>query len=152
MEWEYNLSRIIITIASAIFWFIAMINEDPTLMVLALIFFSIVAFGVSCLGTIFSKVMIKIGDRISNKFLCVFYYVGLFVGIVVFSLLGFILITTFGDSDTPSTDMGEALSQALLILFYAVSFVIVLVIPYLQTLIVLFLRKMKGSFVKKESE
>lgn len=140
MEWEYKVSKIIVTIGVAIFWIIALINEDITFKVLGVCIFTGIAYLIGCLGTKVSMKMVGIGDKIANKVIRFLYYAFIFVCIVGISALMYWFILFIDDVREPATDLATALSEVIFLLFIFIAFVIVVFVPYIQTLIALLLR------------
>ena len=94
------------------------------------------------LGTGISRKMIQIGDKISNKFLRVLYYIMLLPLVLVVWLAIWAMIESIVESDggfyaVPSDPIEDALIQ----LFWGAVFVVILLVPYVQSLLVLILRK-----------
>lgn len=89
-----------------------------------------------------SRKMIQIGDKISNKFLRVLYYIMLLPLVLVVWLAIWAMIESIVESDggfyaVPSDPIEDALIQ----LFWGAVFVVILLVPYVQSLLVLILRK-----------
>lgn len=141
MEKEYGLSRVILVILALVIVLIIFQNEHRMKQV-AGFFYCSVALLASFLGTPVSRKMIRIGDGISNILLRILYYVGLLVGSLAIAVLvggGFIIITVGGGDKLLPRGMG--LNQAVLIAFLGSFLFVFLMVPCLQTIIVLFLRK-----------
>ena len=101
------------------------------------------------LGTGISRKMIQIGDKISNKFLRVLYYIMLLplvlvVWLAIWAIIESIVETDGGFYAVPSDPIEDALIQ----LFWGAVFVVFLLVPYVQSLLVLLLRKV----MKKKGE
>ncbi|MGM9877901.1 MAG: hypothetical protein ACI33S_04545 [Bacilli bacterium] len=141
----YNISRIIIPILTFIIFNIMLINEDESWNILPPIF-ALITFGISFPSSIISKKIISIGDKIKNKIIKVLFYI-VVLPIVIFIL--FLLIYSFVlfiyyFIPNPS-DFASALGQALLALFFVAVGTICIIVPYVQTLIVIILKQ----FIKK---
>lgn len=141
MKREYGLSIIIISLGAALLSFIALINEDISVKLFMVPFFSFIAFAVSSLGVRFSEKMIGFGDRMQNGIIRFFYYICLLVGIIVIVFLGYLFIDYAGNLHETSNSLSEALSWALLIVLLEAVFAVTVFIPYIQTIIILVLRK-----------
>lgn len=141
MEQEYRLSRRIIAILTVIISFIVFINEDISVKLVGICLFTGIALFISYLGTKVSQRMIQIGDKISGIVLRFLYYVLLLVLILAIVAGFWFLVNLFYDSSSHSGNFATALGEAILLVFIGASFFVFLLIPYLQTLIVLFLRK-----------
>lgn len=145
MEREYKLSRVIIASLVAMISFVALINETFIIMIVGCILFSGIAVLMSFLGTSVSKKMIEVGDNISNNILRIMYYLMLFVILLVISILFYSVTAFLSETLFYSDDLAESLGQAILVLAIAFSFFIFVIIPYIQTILVLVLRKFMKS-------
>ncbi|WP_029231274.1 hypothetical protein [Butyrivibrio sp. VCB2006] len=142
MEREYRISRGVIAILTALISYIALINEHISVKIYGIFLFTIVAFLLSFLGTKVSKKMIFIGDKVSNIALRICYYVGLLVAILVLSATFFTVFTSISDYiDTSNMEFAAALSIAIVIVTICCLFFIMLIVPYIQSLIVLIIRR-----------
>lgn len=139
MKNSYAISRIVICVLAGIISLIVFHNEYITLMLGGTVLITVVALVISFLTTPVSKQMIGIGDRIKNKFLRVLYYFMLLPFILAVVYLLWILIYNFFDH-MEATELGEALSQAVIALFLGGVVFIMFIVPYIQSLIVLLLR------------
>ncbi len=152
MEREYQWARRIIMILTAIVFMVLLCgsfgNGFFELLPLAGVFVG-AAWLVCFFGTGVSRKMIQIGDKISNKFLRVLYYIMLLPLVLVIWLAIWAVIEYIVDAnDRPHQEMGEALSDALMALFWGAVFMVFVLVPYVQSLLVLLLRKT----LKKKSE
>lgn len=134
MNREYRISRIIISIISAIGSYIALINEHYSFKILEICLFMTIAFLVSFLGTGVSRKMICVGDNIAPQFLKVPYYLSLLMGILLLTVLILIALQI-------NTDWIDDLGTAVLFFLLECCIFIFLIVPYIQTIIVLLLRK-----------
>lgn len=141
MDREYKISRMIIAALTMIVSFIMLINEHYSVKIVGMSLFTISAFIASFLGTKVSKKMLQKGDTISSVWAKIVYYIVLFAALlaVVFILLFVFEYVT--DLIPYSNELGAALGQAMLTVLIGASFLVFLVIPYFQTLIVIALRK-----------
>ena len=146
MEKSYKISRIIIAVITFILFSIMIINEDESWNFIPLIF-AVIAFGLSFPSTLISRKLITIGNRLESKILRGLYYV-IIVPVIAFLILyGMCTIVLFIFELTPApNEMGAALGQAFIFLFWIAVGTIGIVLPYIQTLIVLILNR----FVKDE--
>ena len=145
IEKLYKISRIILAIMTFIIFNIMFINEDVSWKFLPIIF-ALIAFGVSFPSSIISKKIMNVGNKIESKILKVLFYI-IILPIVIFILFLAIytfVIFIFESIPTPS-EFGAALGQALLALFIVAIGTICVIVPYIQTLIVLILKQ----FIKK---
>ena len=145
MKDAYKISRIILPIITFIVFSLFFINEESSFIVLSLLF-SLIVFGLSFPSSIFSKKMIDIGNRINNKFLKVLYYLGIPAVIAAISLLVYLGIGYLQIILTDnSTDLASALSRGFIFLFVIAVIVIVLLLPYVQSIIVLIINRIKNK-------
>ena len=145
----YNISRIILTVLTVIIFKIIFINEDESWRIVPYILAAIV-FGFSFPSSAISKKFIRIENRIESKILKVLYYILVLplISIIIFAGICFMLSRIY-DNSPSSSEMGEALSQALLFLFLVTVVFLGTILPYVQTIIVLILKCiMKNSFKK----
>lgn len=141
MEKEYGLSRVILVVLALVIVLIIFQNEHDTMKQVAGFFFCSAALLASFLGTPVSRKMIQTGDRISPVLLRILYYVGLLVGsLAMAALVGGGCITVLGNALTLSDGM-EGIGEALLIVLSGFALFVFLMVPYLQTILVLLLRK-----------
>lgn len=138
---EYRLSRWIITIFMIGICQIMFINEDVSVKVVGTALFTIATFLGSCLGTRISRKMIEVGDSITNNMLRILYYIILVPGFM--TLVGLIYVTMNAVFDVlpHSNDMGTAVGEAVLFALLMCSVIIFVIIPYIQSLIILLIQK-----------
>lgn len=135
MKKEYRLSRVILVALALITVLIVFQNEHYTVKQVAGFLFCSAALLASFLGTRVSRKMIQTGDRISNILLRILYYIGLLVvSLAIAALVGGGCITVLGN-------MAQSIGQAMLIVLFGFALFVFLIVPYLQTIIVLLLRK-----------
>jgi len=143
MKKEYKVSRYIILILTFLIFNIMFINEDKSWLILPPIF-SLIAFILSFPSSIVSKKFIKIGDNIKNKILKILFYIFLPIVLLLISVGIGIIVAMFFEYILPGiNDLGNALGQALSILFLIFIIIIAVILPYIQTIIVLILKKFK---------
>lgn len=141
MKKEYGLSRVILVVLALVAALILCQNEDYTMKQVVGFFFCSAALLASFLGTPVSRKMIQTGDEIPNILLRILYYLGLLVGsLAIAALVGVGCVTFFGNV-LPLSDGMEGIGQALLIVLFGSALFVFLIVPYLQTIIVLLLRK-----------
>lgn len=142
MEREYRISRGIIAVLAALISYLALINEHISVKIYGIFLFTIVAFLISFLGTKVSKKMILIGDKVSSIVLRICYYVALLVAILFLSATFFVAFTSVSDFiDTSEMEFATALSIAILIVTICCLVFIFLIVPYIQSLTVLILKR-----------
>ncbi len=141
----YMISRIIITILTFLIFSIMLINEDSSFSIVPIIF-SIIVFCISFPSTMLSKKMIDIGNKIDNKTLKIMYYV-IVLPILIFIIFIaiYLIINNIIDTIPNPNEIGASLGQALLTLFVIAVVTTYIVVPYIQTIIVLIL----ANFIKK---
>ena len=140
------ISRVVLTLLTFIIFNIMIINEDSSWLILPF-FFSLVVFFVSFPSAFISKVLIKIGDRFDKRILKTLYYVIILPALIIFLFAGICCIIGFLYERYPSPDgFASILGQGLVFLFLVVVCFVCIIIPYIQTLLVLFLRR----FVKEQ--
>lgn len=142
----YMISRVILVVITFIIFKIMFIHEDSSWAIVAFIF-SLIVFIVSFPSTLISKVFIKIGDRLDKRILKILYYIIILPALIIFLFSGICCIIGFLYERYPSSDdFASVLGQGLLFLFLVVAWFVCIIIPYIQTLLILFLR----SFVKEQ--
>ena len=149
MKKEYWISRAILCVLALIVFFIAIINEDESFNIVPFIFTGVV-FALSFISEIFSRLLIKLGDRKTKmgwKLLC---YLVIPVGIMVLLMSVLWLIAWIEGEISRKMDieydsMGDVMSYALVYLLIMISAFIGIILPYLQTLIVLPLRRIMNK-------
>lgn len=121
---------------------IMFINEDISFKIYGTFFIAIITLVVSFLVTPISKKMIEIGDKLEKKLWRILYYVLMLPITLVLIILVCLLIGYIDDLRAPEKyqDMGAALSHAFEVIALYVIFFILFLLPYVQSLIVLFLR------------
>lgn len=145
MEGYYNKSRIIMLILAVVVSLIMFINEDISFKLYGTFFIAIVTLVASYLFTPISKKMIERGDKLEKKLWRILYYVlGLPIFLVMLFLVAFVVITFLFNNKLQSTqDFGALLSIGIIMILLFIGSGIVLMVPYIQSLIVLFLRNRK---------
>lgn len=145
MKKIYKISRIIVTIITFIIFNIMFINDmDMEWIILSLIF-TLVAFGASFPGSVISKKIIDKGNSIQNYTLKVlFYMIGLPIIIFLLFLVILFVVGVFIAFLTPINEY-VSLENGVLGIFIVTIGTICVIVPYVQSLIVLILKK----FIKK---
>lgn len=152
MKREFQWARRIIVILTALVFIVMLcsifVYDSFELLPVAGLFVG-AAWLFCFLGTGVSRKMIQIGDKISNKFLRVLYYIMLLPLVLIIWLGIWAVIEAIVDAnDQPHQEMAEALSEAFMALFWGAVFMIFVLVPYVQSLLVLLLRKV----LKKKGE
>lgn len=137
----YMISRVILVVITFIIFKIMFIHEDSSWAIVAFIF-SLIVFIVSFPSTLISKVFIKIGNRLDKRILKILYYAIILPALTIFLFFGCCcIISLIYDSFSIPDDFAVALGQALLFLFLVATVAICIIIPYIQTLLVLLLKR-----------
>lgn len=135
------ISRVMLTLFTFIIFNIMFIHEDSSWVIVAFIF-SLIVFIISFPSALINKVFIKIGNRLNKRILKFLYYAIILAALTIFLLFGcYCIIILIYDSFSIPDDFVVALGQALLFLFLVAIVVICIIIPYIQTLLGLFLKK-----------
>lgn len=142
MEKAYKLSRIIIAIFMMMVSLIMLLNEDISVKIFGMSLFTSVAFLASFLGTRVSRKMIQVGDKIASILLQILYYIVLLIIILALTYIIWLIIDFILSAIPYSNELGIAAGEAMIAVLVGSSFLIFVIIPYFQTLIVLGLRKM----------
>lgn len=142
MKKSYKLSRIILAILAFLIFNIMFINEDITWKSLSFIF-SLITFIMSFPSSIISKKIINLGNNIKNNMIKILFYI-IILPIIIFilSILIYLFNILIFDIFPISNDFATELGQGLLILFLITVEIICIIVPYIQTLIVLILKQM----------
>lgn len=142
MEGYYNKSRIIMLILAVVVSLIMFINEDISFKLYGTFFIAIVTLVVSYMVTPISKKMIERGDKLEKKLWRILYYVLVLpILLVMLFLVAFVVITFLFNNKLQNTqDFGALLGVGIIMIFLFIASGIVLMVPYIQSLIVLFLR------------
>lgn len=142
MKKSYKLSHIILAILAFLIFNIMFINEDITWKSLSFIF-SLITFIMSFPSSIISKKIINLGNNIKNNMIKIlFYIIVLPIIIFILSILIYLFNILIFDIFPISNDFATELGQGLLILFLITVEIICIIVPYIQTLIVLILKQM----------
>lgn len=143
MKKEYLLSGLILSLLTFVIFLIATVNEDISNRVVFLVVFPIITFALSFPGALFSKQIIRIGDKISKKaFRTLFYLamplvsIGLFCGTAA-------LIYYLDDMFPAEGEFNAILGRGLLVVFVLITVFIVFLLPSVQTLIVLLIKALQ---------
>lgn len=142
MKEYYSKSRIIMLVLAVVVSLIMFINEHISFKIYGTFFIAIVTLVVSFLFTPISKKIIERGDRIEKKLLRIIYYVfGLPILLVMLFLVAFVGITFLFNNKLESTkEFGALLGIGILMFYLFIASGVALIVPYIQSLIVLFLR------------
>ncbi len=140
MEKSYKISRLILALIAFIIFKIVFINEDVSWMIPLI--FAIIVFVLSFPSSVVSKLIINIGNKLKSKLLKILFYIFLLPIQFLLFLMIYGFIATFFESIPTPNDMGAALSIAFFCLFLVTIGTICVILPYIQTLIVLILKRL----------
>ena len=145
MKREFQWVRRIVVILTALVFIVMLCgsfgNGFFELLPLAVLF-SGAAWVVCFLGTGISRKMIQIGDKIRNRFLRALYYIMLLPLVLLIWLMIWSIIEAIIDSDGGFYAVpGDPMEDALIALFWGAIFMVVVLVPYVQSLLVLIFRK-----------
>ena len=139
---EYKISGMFITILVMTATFIFH-NEDISVRLFATALFTVVALITSILGTRVGIRIIKTGDRIKNKLVKVLYYIGLPIALICLIGLVWVVMAVVNGKLANTDDIGTSFGQSYILAIVAIAVCIFAIVPYIQTIIVLVLRKFK---------
>ena len=141
MKKIYMISRVVLAIITFILFSIMIIHEDSSWIFIPIIF-SLIVFGFSFPSTIFAKKIITIGEKIENSFLKIAYYVFLLIILSAISLAFYMgTLYIYETSFIKPNEFGDALGQALLVLFIVTVVAIAIILPYIQAIIINILKR-----------
>lgn len=152
---EFQWARKIIVVVTAIV-FLFLLCDSFGNGILELIPLACVFAGVAWIAcficTGLSRRMIQIGDRISNKALKVLYYAVL-LPLVLVVWLGIYCLILYIDEKTVKDceNSWDALGDAIIVLFWGAVFLVVLLVPYVQSLLVLLMHKILKNKSEEEA-
>lgn len=129
----YGFSRIIIAIITLVIFNILFIHEDISWKILSLIF-AIIAYGISYPSTWITNALINIGNKIQNRIIRILYYVIALPVVIILLSLDMYLIYDFIPTNI-------SLSSGLIAMFCMTVLTISMIVPYVQTLIILIAKK-----------
>lgn len=140
---EYKISGIFITILVMAATFIIFHNEDISVRLFATALFTVAALITSILGTRVSVRIIKMGDRIKNKLVRVLYYIGLPIALICLTGLVWVIMAVVNGKLANTDNIGTSFGRYYMLAIVAIAVCIFAIVPYIQTIIVLGLRKFK---------
>lgn len=145
MEKYYKISRVILVIATLIISEIMFINEDESWRIIPFIF-SVVVLGFSFPSSIISKKLINFEKKLEKPILKILYYVVVLpvIALLFFYVLYLIMFFIF-ERVQISNEIGPALEQSFVFLFLIAVIFIAVILPYIQTLIVLIINQLLGK-------
>lgn len=140
---EYKISGIFITILVMAATFIIFHNEDISVRLFATALFTVAALITSILGTRVSVRIIKMSDRIKNKLVRVLYYIGLPIALICLTGLVWVVMAVVNGKLANTDNIGTSFGRSYMLAIVAIAVCIFAIVPYIQTIIVLVLRKFK---------
>jgi hypothetical protein len=140
---EYKISGIFITILVMAATFIIFHNEDISVRLFATALFTVAALITCFLGTRVGVRIIKTGDRIKNKLVKVLYYIGLPIALICLTGLVWVVMAVVNGKLVNTDNIGTSFGQSYMLAIVAIAVCIFAIVPYIQTIIVLGLRKFK---------
>lgn len=140
---EYKILGMFITILVMTATFIIFHNEDISVRLFATALFTVVALITSIIGTRVGIRIIKTGDRIKNKLVKVLYYIGLPIVLICLTGLVWVVMAVVNGKLANTDDIGTSFGQSYILAIVAIAVCIFAIVPYIQTIIVLVLRKFK---------
>lgn len=87
--------------------------------------------------------IIKTGDRIKNKLVKVLYYIGLPIALICLTWLVWVIMAVVNGKLINTDDIGTSFGQSYTLAIVAIAVCIFVIVTYIQTIIVLVLRKFK---------
>lgn len=154
MKREYRWARGIIVIIMVVLVAIFLVSLEANLQDL-LLWIGIVA-GLAWLAcflcTGISRKMIQMGDKISNRFLRGLYYFVLFPVMLAIGLGLLYLIEYVDDIKSQSYNYEQSIGEAIFVLLLGIWSVVFVLIPYVQSLFVLLMRKILKNKDEEEKE
>lgn len=138
---EYNISRIIIVICTFVAFSLIFRNEDSSWWKLTPTF-AFAAFLLSFMSEVISKKIIMYGDNIKSMFKKLLYYVAIpIISLVIYWVM------LFGAEVLVPDDI--SLDAGLIIVFFFVIIFIGVILPFVQSIIVLIARKLLSKQSKE---
>ena len=146
MKKSYGISRIILAVITVIIFNIMFINEDESSRIIPFIFAAIV-FGLSYPSSVISRKLINIGNKIESKLLKILYYVIALpiIAFLIFNVILLIWLSIFA-SVMIQNEGWAAVEQGFMLGFLLAVVFIGIILPYVQTIIVLILNR----FIKNQ--
>ncbi len=134
MKNEYALSGRIILISAILISWIMCINEDMTFKIVATVFISGVALAVSYITRPISTRVIRFGDSLTNRYLRILFYAILLPAVLITAYAWYVLILFWYDQSS------QTMNLVALAIFGYTATTILMIVPYIQTLMVLAIR------------
>ena len=141
LDKDYKISRIILTIITFLITIILGINKLDNVIVVSIII-ALFTYSVSYSSTMISKKLVGIGDKLDNNLKRVIYY---FVILPIIIAIVYGIVYTINKVFPISKQFETSIAQTILFFISIELLLICIIVPYIQTLIVLVIR----NFIKK---
>ena len=141
LDKDYKISRIILTIITFLITIILGINKLDNVIVVSIII-ALFTYCVSYSSTMISKKFVVIGDKLDNNLKRVIYY---FVILPIIIAIVYGIVYTINKVFPISKQFETSIAQTILFFISIELLLICIIVPYIQTLIVLVIR----NFIKK---
>ena len=142
MENKYMISRLVLCTLTFLISFIVLMNEDMRTRALASVILAGVSLLAGFIATPISKRIMAHGNRIAQKGRRIFFYAVLFPVTVFFICASWAFIYFLMNHAADSQNFAATLGQAVLEVLVLASAAFFILVPYIQTLIVLLLGKL----------
>lgn len=143
MSDNYYLPSIILAIISIFIICALLITDDILALPGAIIIFTPSVFFISLITRKVSEKILQIGDRIESLYLKIIYYLSFLLTILLLSFAFVHLLDWFSRTLPSPNSLAEGIGFAVIVIFLEIIFFIFLIVPYIQALILLILRKIK---------
>ena len=141
LDKDYKISRIILTIITFLITIILGINKLDNVIVVSIII-ALFTYSVSYSSTMISKKLVGVGDKLDNNLKRVIYY---FVILPIIIAVVYGIVYTINKVFPISNQFETSIAQTILFFISIELLLICIIVPYIQILIVLVIRK----FIKK---
>lgn len=136
MKKHYSIARILLCVLTAGGFFLACIHEESSTRLLVTVVFGAVALLSSFSGEKLSRRMIETGDALKSGWKRTLFYVGMLLLSLVLALAAYLILS----GDWLNNSAGTLRQALMTVFFYTIAAVLIL-IPFVITMIVLILRK-----------
>lgn len=139
----YRYSRLILFLVAFLSFQIILINEDISFKIIGFAF-SIFTYLISFISSIFSKKIIHFGDKLKNAKRILYYLAfipALAVVIFIYFIIGYYIISPIVDN----MHGWDGLGLFIVFLGTVIAFAIIVILPYMQSLVILVIRKIVNN-------
>ena len=136
MKKHYRIARILLCVLTAGGFFLACIHEEGSTRLLVTVVFGAVALLAGFSGEKLSRRMIETGDTLKSGWKRALFYVGMLLLSLVLALAAYLILS----GDWLNNSAGTLRQGLMRVFFYTIAAVLIL-IPFVITMIVLVLRK-----------